>query len=329
MLQKQGMPMFASQTSHTSNWGSLVVLQIPARQWPRYLARKIVVWWSSASLRLLVSILRQTPSIAFNMIQPTVDALCLSGLHHIVRCNCRWSNQECYLNTNTTPDSCLSRVVLTKMDQLPLLKLKDGFLLVLDVLASRIKFSTLLLTFHIETTWSHQLPLAEGLPQKHVSKSCVTILASGKDACQKNAHQGSIRTTCFRRAMPFEKAHLQNLSEFWLREFCVCNNAWSFGPGKCNLGPPQGHLRERKLSTLKFCTLRKRLQTYIMLLAISEIGESAIWFLLFWKHQVNLNSKKSAIYESNTRPRNLAMAPWWKVPSALCEQHHRFCCWSL
>lgn len=98
-----------------------------------------------------------------------------------------------------------------------------------------------------------------------------------------------------------------------------------FGPGKWNLGPLQGHLRERKLSTLKFCTLRRRLQNYIMLLAISEIGELAIWFLLFWKHQVKLNSKRSAIYESNTRPRNLAMTPWWKVPSALCEQHHRFC----
>lgn len=171
MLQKQGMPMFASQTSHTSNWGSLVVLQIPAGQWPRYLARKIVVWWSSASLRLLVSILRQTPSIAFNMIQPTVDALCLSGLHHIVRCNCRWSNQECYLNTNTTPDSCLSRVVLTKMDQLPLLKLKEWILAGPWCPGESYKFQYSSPYISLKSSTS----LAERLPQKHISKSCITI----------------------------------------------------------------------------------------------------------------------------------------------------------
>jgi len=152
------------------------------------------------------------------VIQPTVDALCLSGLHHIVRCNCRWSNQECYLNTNTTPDFCLSQVVLTKMDQLPLLKwlLFESY---------KYQYSSPYIPhwYNLKSSTS----LAERLPQKHVSKSCITILASGKDACQKDAHQGSIRTTCFRRAMPFERAHLQNLSDFWLREFCVCNNAWS------------------------------------------------------------------------------------------------------
>ncbi len=270
MLQKEGMPMFASQTSHTSNWGSLVVLQIPAGQWPPYLAaRKILVWWSSASLRLLFSILRQTPSSTFNIIQPTVPALCLSSLHHIVRCNCRRSNQECYLNTNTT--------LLMEMDQLPLLYLKEGFLLV--VMSWRVvwvqDFSPYVPHWYNLKSWTS---LAERLPRKHKLK------------IHYNVHQ-----------FPLWMACLQELYHY---------------PGKWQgcmpKGCPPGIDKDNMLSPGDAFLTR-------------GIGESAIWFLLFRTHQVNLNSKKSATNESHTCPRDLAMTPWWKVPSALCEQHRRFC----
>ena len=140
------------------------------------------------------------------------------------------------------------------MDQPPLLKLKDGFLLVLDILASR--RSSVLFSLHSILIQ----PEVINFPGRK---------AAPETRLPQLRHYPGKWQGCMPKGCPpgIDKDNMLSPGDAFLGAFAdqiwlltpgilVCNDAWSW---KMEFRSPQGHLREHKLSTLKWCTLRRRL----------------------------------------------------------------------